>query len=43
MEKFKNKFLNPRRSRKEEEMENLKEPKLSAIATGGFKHWAVAL
>jgi hypothetical protein len=43
MEKFQNKLLNPRRSRRDEEMEKLREPKLSAIATGGFKHWAVAL
>jgi len=44
MEKFKNKFLNPhRRSRREDDMEKLREPKVSPIATGGFKHWAVAL
>jgi hypothetical protein len=44
MEKFKNRFLNPhRRSRREEDMEKLRGPKISLIATGGFKHWAVAL
>jgi len=43
MDRFKNKFLKPhRRSQREEDMEKLKEPKVSPIATGGFKHWAVA-
>ncbi|CAN9398494.1 unnamed protein product [Alternaria alternata] len=43
MDRFKNKFLKPhRRSQREEDMEKLREPKVSPIATGGFKHWAVA-
>ncbi|KAL6157356.1 hypothetical protein ACJQWK_06509 [Exserohilum turcicum] len=43
MEKLKNKLLAPhRRDRRDDDMDRLREPKLSPIATGGFKHWAVA-
>ncbi|USP80024.1 hypothetical protein yc1106_07298 [Curvularia clavata] len=43
MHKLKNKLLAPhRRDRRQDDMDKLREPKLSPIATGGFKHWAVA-
>lgn len=44
MHRLKNKLLAPhRRDRRQDDMDKLREPKLSPIATGGFKHWAVAL